>query len=294
MDWDRLRIFHAVAEAGSFTHAGEQLGLSQSAVSRQISALEESLRVPLFHRHARGLILTEQGEALSKTVRGVHGEIVHVIEELTDSRDMPRGPLRITSTIGLGSFWLTPRMPRFKEMYPDIEPKLILTDHELDLAMREADVAIRLHPPTQPDLIQRKLMSVHYQIVASPAYLERRGIPKSLEDLRNHAIITYGDNAPKAIADVNWLATAASGPPLKPALQVNNIYGVYKAVEAGLGVAAVPAYLIDDTSPLVRVLPEAETPTFDTYFVYAEEMRNSRRVGAFRDFMVNEARAWTY
>src|ERR1044071_2539069 len=121
MDWDKLRIFHAVAEAGSFTHAGEMLNLSQSAVSRQISALEESLKTPLFHRHARGLILTEAGEILYTTVRDVFGKLANVEAQITESRERPSGLLRITATVAFGSVWLVPRLREFLELYPDIE-----------------------------------------------------------------------------------------------------------------------------------------------------------------------------
>jgi DNA-binding transcriptional LysR family regulator len=294
MDWDRLRVFHAVAEAGSFTHAGETLGLSQSAVSRQIAALEESLRVTLFHRHARGLVLTEQGEILYRAAREVHGQLSLVEAQLTDSRDKPRGDLRITTTVALGSTWLTPRMARFIEVYPDINVHLILDDRELDLSMREADVAIRLHTPVQPDLIQRKLFTVRYHVVAAHAYVERRGAPKDLEDLDNHAIITYGANAPKPIQNVNWLVTAGARRPRQPILRVNNIYGVLKAVEAGVGIAALPDYLTHGNAALTRLLPEVDGPKFDTYFCYPEELRNSRRINAFRDFMVQQVNEWTY
>ena len=98
MDWDKLRVFHAVAEAGSFTHAGESLNLSQSAVSRQISALEESLNVPLFHRHARGLILTEQGDLLYHTARDVFAKLSMTEAMLTESKDRPKGPLKVTTS----------------------------------------------------------------------------------------------------------------------------------------------------------------------------------------------------
>src|SRR5579883_480449 len=155
MDWDKLRVFHAVAEAGSFTHAGESLNLSQSAVSRQISALEESLSVPLFHRHARGLILTEQGEALYHTAREVFAKLAMTEAMLSESKDRPKGPLKVTTTVSFGSAWLTPRIREFTDLYPEIQVSLIVDDSELDLSMREADVAIRMSPPRQPDLVQR-------------------------------------------------------------------------------------------------------------------------------------------
>src|SRR5205823_4539362 len=167
MDWDKLRVFHAVAEAGSFTHAGESLNLSQSAVSRQISALEESLSVPLFHRHARGLILTEQGELLYRTAREVFAKLSMTEGMLSESKDRPRGPLKITTPVAFGSMWLTPRIKEFLEHYPEIQISLILDDSELDLSMREADVAIRMSAPRQPDLIQRHLVTIHRHIYAT-------------------------------------------------------------------------------------------------------------------------------
>src|ERR1700757_5080455 len=173
IDWDKLRVFHAVAEAGSFTHAGDTLNLSQSAVSRQISALEEALQVPLFHRHARGLILTEQGEALNRTVREVFAKLAMTEALLTESREKPAGRLKVTTTVGFGSSWLAERLQAFLEAYPDVSISLLLEDSDLDLAMREADVAIRMHPPKQPDLVQLHLMTIEYQVCASPEYLKR-------------------------------------------------------------------------------------------------------------------------
>ncbi|WP_334177204.1 LysR family transcriptional regulator, partial [Pseudoxanthobacter sp.] len=159
MDWDKLRIFHAAAQAGSFTHAGEMLNMSQSAVSRQVGALEQELGIPLFHRHARGLLLTEQGDLLFRTARDVMMKLDAVQARLADSREKPSGVLRVTTTVGLGTSWLTSRIHEFLEIYPDVELQVILDDSELDLAMRQADVAIRLRQPVQPDLIQRRLFT---------------------------------------------------------------------------------------------------------------------------------------
>src|SRR5262249_7458367 len=147
MDWDKLKVFHAAAEAGSFTHAGEQLGLSQSAVSRQVSALEQELAVSLFHRHARGLILTEQGDLLFRTAHDVFMPLQPASAKLTDSRERPSGDLKITTPPALGINWLVPRLDEFTALYPDIRISLIVTDEELDLSMREADVAIRTRKP---------------------------------------------------------------------------------------------------------------------------------------------------
>ena len=296
MDWDKLRIFHAVAQAGSFTHAGEHLSLSQSAVSRQIGALEEDLKVPLFHRHARGLELTEQGELLYRTAHDVFGKVVMAEARLADSLEKPRGELKVSTTVGFGTLWLTPRLREFLDMYPDIQMQLLVSDQELDLSMREADIAIRMSAPTQPDLIQRRLITVHYHIYAAPDYLKRNGSPRSFDDLAEHRLLVYGDDAPAAIASINWLlkkARAQEAESLR-VLQINNIYGVLRAAESGLGVAALPDYLARDNPGLVQVMPEVEGPSFDTYFVYPAELRDSKRIALFRDFLLRQVAEWNF
>jgi DNA-binding transcriptional LysR family regulator len=295
MDWDKLRIFHAVADAGSFTHAGHELNLSQSAVSRQISALEEDLRVPLFHRHARGLILTEQGEVLYRTAHDVFTKLAAAKARLMDSREKPSGELRVTTTVGLGSIWLTPRLKEFMELYPDIQVQMLLEDEELDLSMREADVAIRLRMPTQPDLIQRKLFTVHHHIFASTDYVKKHGIPKSLVELDRHKILIFGTSA-SYLSNLSVLQTAGrpEGDPRAVALRVNNAYGLRRAVQAGSGIAVLADYLVAPDMNLVQIDLPVETPEFETYFVYPEELKETKRVTAFRDFIVAKAREWSF
>ena len=291
MDWDKLRIFHSVADAGSFTHAGETLNLSQSAVSRQIGALEENLGVMLFHRHARGLILTEQGETLYRTAHDVSARLAMTEAMITDAAEKPRGELKVTTTVGFGSTWLTPRIREFTEHYSDVTLHLILDDRELDLGMREADIAIRMHEPVQGDLVKRKLVRVHRHIYASPEYLSRNGTPATIEDLADHKLIVYGEEAPTVLADVNWLLTLGdkgSKKRLTPTLKVNNIYSTLLAVESGVGIAGLPDYIVQGHSRVTRIIPEVEGPAFDTFFVYPEELRHSKRVAIFRDFLVRK------
>jgi DNA-binding transcriptional LysR family regulator len=290
MDWDKLRVFHAVAEAGSFTHAGEALNLSQSAVSRQISALEESLSVPLFHRHARGLILTEQGELLFRTAREVFAKLAMTEAMLSESKDRPRGPLKVTTTVSFGSAWLAPRVREFTDLYPEIQVSLVVDDSELDLSMREADVAIRMSPPRQPDLVQRHLMTVRYYVYASPEYLKRFGTPQKPEDLDKHRLIVYGQDARPPVRNVNWLWEAGARPSheRRPIFMVNNVNAILRAVESGLGVAALPDFMADETANLIRVLPEVSGPEVEAYFVYPEELRSSKRIAVFRDFLLRK------
>lgn len=290
MDWDKLRIFHAVAEAGSFTHAGETLNLSQSAVSRQVGALEESLRAPLFHRHARGLILTEQGDLLYRTVKDVFHKLSMAEALISESRERPSGPLKVTTTVAFGTAWLTPRIKEFIDLFPEIEISLILTDGALDLSMREADVAIRMTAPRQPDLVQRHLLTVHSHVYASPDYLSTHGAPLTSQDLDHHALIVYGRDVAPPVTSINWLTEVGARPEhrRKPVLRINNLYGIYRAVRSGLGLAALPDYMISETSNLVRVLPEIAGPAIEGFFVYPEELRQSKRVTVFRDFLLRK------
>ena len=296
LDWDKLRVFHAVAEAGSFTRAADRLGLSQSAISRQISSLEGELGTPLFHRHARGLVPTEQGEMLSRAAADMASKIEGVRSELTETRERPQGKLRIATTVGLGSGWLTERIDRFLELYPDIQLELVLNNEEVDVAMREADAAIRLRQPQQPDLIQRRLFTVHFHVYASPGYVNRHGAPQSVEDLDRHRIVAFGAWVPRYLQNLNHLRTVGrpDGNPREPVLEINSILMIRRAVERNIGIAMLPDYVVPANTGLVRVLPDLPLPSFDTFFCYAEEMRNAAKINVFRDFLLSNARQWRY
>jgi DNA-binding transcriptional LysR family regulator len=296
LDWDKLRIFHTAAESGSFTHAAEKLGMSQSAVSRQISALEEDLSLKLFIRHARGLVLTEVGEQLFRTAHRMHWELQQVETQMSESQDVPTGPLLVTTTVGLGSTWLSSRIHEFLLLYPDIQIEIKLNDAELDLAMREADVAIRLHRPSQSEMIQRKLFTVHNHFYASKEYLATHGEPQSVEDLDDHRIITFGEPVPSHLGDINYLERLGrpESSPRRSSMKVNAIYGEMQAAVAGIGVAMLPDYVTEGQDKLQRVLTGIELPAYEAYFVYPPALKNSKRVGVFRDFIVGKAREWSY
>jgi DNA-binding transcriptional LysR family regulator len=296
LDWDKIRIFYAVSEAGSFTRAGDDLGLSQSAVSRQISALERELKAPLFHRHARGLILTEQGDLLFRAARDMRMRLETTRARLVETSERPSGELKVTATVGLGSMWLAQRMSEFLDHYPDVRVELILSNEELDLAMREADVAIRLRRPAQPDLIQRRLFTVHFHAYASKDYIKRFGEPKSLEELDNHRIVSFGGDQPSYLMAVHWLSQAGRevNEPRPYHFVANNITALKIAVETGVGIGVLPDYAVDGEGRLTQVLRDVEMPSLDSYLVYADEMRGVARVQAFRDFLVAKAQRWTF
>lgn len=295
MDWDKLKTFHAAAQAGSLTKAAEMLGLSQSAVSRQIAALEDDLGAALFHRHARGLIRTEPGNLLFEAAKEIAAKAAIAEARVQDARDEPCGELKVTAPTALGAIWLAPRLAEFHDQFPQIRIRLMLNDFELDLAGLEAEVGIRPWPSTQNDLVQRKLLSVHQHLYASHDYVERRGMPQTASGLDDHAIIHYGPPQLAPIPGLDWAAKvgreAGQGP--RPAvIEVNTIYGVMKAIEAGMGIGALPDYVARENSRLQRILPDLDGPDFEVYFVYPSELRGSRRIVAFRDFLIEQARRW--
>ena len=290
MDWDKLRIFHAVADAGSLTHAGDTLHLSQSAVSRQIRALEEALNTTLFHRHARGLILTEQGELLFDATRAMSKRLDAASARIRDSEEEVFGQLRVTTTIGFGSLWLAPRLSTLYADYPDLNIDLMLEEHVLDLPMREADVAIRMKEPSQADLVRRRLMSVRMRLYANPAYLSAHGTPRTINDLQDHRLLCQNTNSAQVSAGATLVRELMSYD-LPRLLTVNNYFGVLQGVNFGLGIGVLPDYTAIDQPNLVRVLPEVESNILPVFLAYPEELRHSKRIEAFRDFVMSEITA---
>ena len=292
MDWDKLKSFHAAAETGSLTAAGERLGISQSAVSRQIASLEEKLEATLFQRHARGLMLTEAGRILHRATAEMSSAARTAESALQDTGETPHGELHVTAPVAFGSFWLAPRMHRFFQLYPRMRVKLSLDDREYDLLTLEAECAIRLWAADKADLIQRKLTTVGTSLYASAAYLEEAGVPERPEDLDRHQIITYGP-ADEHMKIVNWAQRIGRDDRnLREAtLQINNVNGMMRAVRDGGGIADLPDYMIMDSFNLKKVLPDHIGPTFDLFFIYPSDLRRSKRISVFRDWLGSEIEA---
>ncbi|MCA8897355.1 MAG: LysR family transcriptional regulator [Hyphomonas sp.] len=289
MDWGKPRSFHAAAEAGSLTSAGERLGISQSAVSRQIAALEEQLGVSLFQRHARGLVLTDSGHTLFRSTMEMAQAAQSANTALRDQQETPQGELTVSAPVAFGSTWLVPRLGGFVRKHPDLHLDLRLEDREYDLLKLEAECAIRLWAADKADLIQRKLGTVATNLYASPEYLKANGMPRTPQDLDNHRIIAYGDET-SPLHEMSFACRVGrdDAPPRPATLKVNNVFAMLRAVDAGLGIADVPDYMASTMPRLVKVLPENVGPVFDLYFIYPSDLRRSKRVAAFRDFLTAE------
>ena len=296
MDWDKLKIFHAVAEAGSFTSATVTLNLSQSAISRQIQSLEEDLKVKLFERHARGLTLTENGEYVYKTAHEVISKLKEVATSLGDQKNKPSGKITITTVRSFGTHWLTPRIQEFMQLYPEMEVELIFDDKELDLSTRQADIGIFMRRPKQLNYIQKKLIDINYHIYGSNAYLEKFGMPKTINDLNKHKFISFGRGTPSPVYNPDWAIKVGmkDSKKRKSVMKVNSVMGLLLAVESGVGLAALPDYLVVQSTNLLKVLPKVEGPISEAHFVYPASLKNVARVQAFRNFLYSKISEWKF
>jgi DNA-binding transcriptional LysR family regulator len=296
MDWDKLKIFHAVAEAGNFTKATYILNLSQSAISRQIQSLEQELKTQLFERHARGLSLTDNGEYLFKTAREVISKLKDVESTLMDKKNKLSGKLTVTTVVSFGTTWLTPRIQEFMKLNPEIEIELIFDDKELDLSTRQADIGIWMRRPKQLNYVQKKLIDINYHIYGSTKYLEQKGYPKTLQELNKHNFISYGKGAPSPVFNPDWALKLGvkDNKKRKPVMKVNSIYGLLLAVQSGVGLAALPDYITISVPNIVKVLPQIEGPKTEAYFVYPQSLRNTARVIAFRNFLYSKISKWEF
>ena len=296
MDWDKLKIFHAVAEAGNFTKATYALNLSQSAISRQVQSLEQELKTQLFERHARGLSLTENGEYLFKTAREVISKLKDVESTLIDKKDKPSGKLTVTTFVSFGTTWLTPRIQEFMKLNPEMEIELVFDDKELDLSTRQADIGIWARRPKKLNYIQKKLIDIHYHIYGSTKYLEQYGHPKTVSELNKHKFISYGRGAPSPVFNPDWALKLGikDNKKRKPVMKVNSVYGLLLAVRSGVGLAALPDYITVSVPNIVKVLPQIEGPKTEAYFVYPESLKNTARIIAFRNFLYTKVSKWEF
>jgi DNA-binding transcriptional LysR family regulator len=295
MDWNKLKAFYEVAINKSISKAGNKLNISQSAISRQIQDLEFDLKTSLFTRHQKGVRLTEQGEDLFETVTSINFSIFSFEKKLLDKKTKPAGKLTVSTTVGFGSTWLTPKINKFTDQYPEMEVSLLMSDEEMELSNRSADVAVRVKKPTQANLIFKKFVNFHNHIYASSDYLQDKGIPRNVSDLDKHSLICFGSGLPSPISNIDWiLKVGKESGKRRPKFRVNSIYGMSLAIEKGAGLASLPDYMVADKPHLVRVLPNLEGPSYQTYFVYSEAFKNDRRLEVFRDFLFNESKDWHY
>jgi DNA-binding transcriptional LysR family regulator len=283
-----MAVFAKVVEAKSFSEAARHLGLSKSAVSKQVSRLEERLGARLLNRTTRRLHLTEVGAQFYERCARVVAEAEEAELLVTRHHEAPRGTLRINAPMDFGKLYLAPALPELLDQFPDLRVDLVLDDKMVDLIDEGFDAAIRIADMPDSSLIARKLTACTHYVCASPAYFERHGVPQVPNDLKDHNCLVYSYQ----MGGPDWLFKGPDGDhhiPVSGSLRVNNGEVVRAGLLAGLGIGYVPAFLVSEdvkSGALVTVLDGYIRADTAVYAVYPHSRYLSAKVRAFVDFMV--------
>lgn len=295
VDWDKLRIFNQVAWSGSLKKASDKLALSQSAISRHISGLEQTMGCQLFRRSPKGLLLTEQGVTLFDTTQEIFGRISHTLSTLKETKDTAVGHLRIATTQSFATFWLSNHISKFLDQYPDIRLSHLISSEETDVLHDVADVAVRSAQTTQLRLIERNIMTSPCRIYASKKYLETHGTPARADELDNHRLIVYGNKGAQR-PQSNFLlhiGLSEEEPRRIPYYTVNSNMAILNVLEQNKGISVLPEFIAKTSPSLIPILPNLEVPPLTYYLVYPEELRRSKKISAFRDFLIENLKNLT-
>lgn len=284
---EELMIFVAVVESGSFSRAAEQLSLANSAVSRAVKKLEMKLGVSLLNRTTRQLSLTEEGERYFRRVQQILQDIAAAENEIMETKQMPRGLLRIDAATPVILHYLTPLIKPFREKYPEITLSLVSSETFINLIERKVDVAIRVGTLSDSSLRARALFSSYRKIIAAPDYLEKHGMPQSVDDLAKHLCLGFTEPASLNI----WPVAQSDGQlyEASPGLSSNSGETLKHLCLAGNGIACLSDYMINkeiENGTLVEIMTDIRLPVAMPFSaVYYSDRAVSTRIRAFIDFL---------
>jgi DNA-binding transcriptional LysR family regulator len=279
VDWDGFRVLLAVVSGGSFSAAARTLGISQPTAGRMVAALEEELGARLLMRRARGVALTPAGEEIIADVRRMSDGAAAAIRRAR-GEDMT---VRISATERLGALWLPRHLLPLSRAMPGLRLELVVDNAVVDLSKRQADIAVRLFRPREPDLIARRVGTLGFALYASPAYLRARGTPKRVADLAKHDVIGFASgNAPSY---VKWLYKIV--PEERFVLRTMSLIAQQEAARAGFGIVIGTKRILDDDDELRRVLPRARVPGMEIWLAVHEDVRRNTAVARVYDALID-------
>lgn len=286
VDLQRLAIFAAVADTRSFSLAAARLGVSNSHVSKQVSALEKELRTRLLHRTTRSISMTEAGEIFHQRCKTILADVASAEQEVLLRQDSPQGILRVTAPPNLANMRLSGIVQEFMERYPDIQLDLLLSDTYFDLAEESIDVALRILDEPSENVYARRLFRIEWQLVASPDYFTKRRKPKSVQDLVQFDCLIHSPSTPQGV----WQFVADGRRhevKVEPRLRCGNNEWLRQCCVRGMGLAMLPNFMVADdlaSKRLIRLLPAYEAMLAKwLYGVYLPNRYLSPKVRLFLD-----------
>lgn len=299
LNLNHVAVFVQVVEAGSFTAAGEALGLPKSSVSRTVSKLEDELGVRLLARTTRSLHLTDAGRVYYDRVRNALASLDEAAAAAVDDVLEPRGVVRVTGSAGIGSGELAVHIAEFVRQYPQIHVELSITGRTVDLLEEGFDLAVRGGTPEDSDLVARTVGASDFGVFASRAYLDAFGAPETPAELSERACVLYKGRAGRSTWTLSDTAGNETKVPVRGPINVDEMLFVRQAVEAGAGIGMLPLVVLAScqraghVDALVRVLPEYATRGGVLYLVTPPLDMVPQRVKLLRDFLY-ERLAATY
>ncbi|HEX9297866.1 MAG TPA: LysR substrate-binding domain-containing protein [Polyangiaceae bacterium] len=295
MDLNRLAMFVRVAEAGSFTRAASALGLRKSSVSRGVTRLEEELGVLLLHRTTRSVRLTDAGHAYFDRVRDSLSGVEEATAQVLEMGSEPQGTVRVTAVPDFATNYVADIVARFVRRYPKIHVELVLTSRSIDLVEERIDIALRGGRLADSSFIARKILATDVELFAAPAYVKRRGKPKTLADLASHDCLLYRPEAGKSI----WRLAGPHGNEsveVKGPISGDDMAFLQRAAVAGAGIGLLPSLNARkqvDRGELVHLLPGYAMTGGALYAVSPASRHGLARVRLLREFLVaNLAKVW--
>jgi DNA-binding transcriptional LysR family regulator len=286
---ENLRTFYYIATFQSLSEAAIFLKMNKSSASRQLRALEQFLKKPLFVRSSHHLKLTTFGSYLFEKARFILFELKAIEENLLENQDEVSGIFRLTATHALVVTWLTYFLHEFVELYPNLRFEIIGSNTPLDLQNGEIDAAVRPYMKNAPLLTQIPLMRWRLSLFATPKYLEQFGTPEKVEDLDNHRLIVFHDE------DAQFLPTYCTFPlhvgtkdatPRKPFIRINSVPGMYNLIERDIGIGCLAKDSLHFKNlELVPVLPDLVSSEVEVYYIYPENFQHLKKIRAFGDFL---------
>lgn len=283
-DWSLIEAFLAVAEAGSLSEGARRLGASQPTLGRHIANLEEQLGVELFHRHARGLDLNENGHAILPRAKEMH-DAASGIALTAAGRDVDlAGTVRITASEVLSFFHLPPMISEIRKTHPEIQIELVPSDRTTNLVYREADIAVRMYRPTQLDLVTRHIGDLPISVFASRTYVEERGVPASVNDLETHDFVGYDAND-EIIEGMREVGLAAERSWF--GVRCDDNLANWALVRAGCGIGFGQKIVGASDSEIVEINLGIEIPPLEIWLTAHDAMRRSPRIRRVWDILAD-------